>query len=78
MANQPSESLAALEQAILDEPEAFEFFQAYRILNLVNDAYPVSARRPARKIHVRPELSMGYGNGIFRLSNCWKIIRVMK
>ena len=62
MANQPSESLAALEQAILDEPEAFEFFQAYRILNLVNDAYPVSARRPARKIHVRPELSMGYGN----------------
>lgn len=60
MAAKPSESLNALEQDILQNGSDYNFFQAYRLLESVNQAYPVSARRPARKIEVRPELSLGY------------------
>ncbi len=60
MAAQPSKSLKILEQNILEESSEYEFFQAYRLLESVNDSYPVSARRPARKIEVRPELTLSY------------------
>ncbi len=60
MAAQPSESLKVLEKDILDNGSEYEFFQAYRLLESVNNSYPVSARRPARKIEVRPQLTLGY------------------
>ena len=60
MAAQPSESLKQLEQDVLVNGPEYEFFQAYRLLESVNQSYPVSPRRPARKIEVRPELSMAY------------------
>ncbi len=60
MAAKPSESLKQLEQDILENGSEYNFFQAYRLLESVNQTYPVSARRPARKIEVRPELSLGY------------------
>ncbi len=60
MAAQPSESLKVLENDILEKGSEYEFFQAYRLLESVNSCYPVSARRPARKIEVRPELTLGY------------------
>jgi type VI secretion system protein ImpH len=60
MAAQPSESLKILEKNILEESSEYEFFQAYRLLESVNNSYPVSARRPARKIEVRPELTLSY------------------
>lgn len=60
MAAQPSETLKALEQDILANGSEYNFFQAYRLLESVNQSYPVSPRRPARKIEVRPELSMAY------------------
>ncbi|MFT6260720.1 MAG: type VI secretion system protein ImpH [Bermanella sp.] len=60
MAAKPSESLRQLEQDILENGTEYNFFQAYRLLESVNETYPVSARRPARKIEVRPELSLGY------------------
>ncbi len=60
MAAQPSESLKVLEKNILEDSSEYEFFQAYRLLESVNDSYPVSARRPARKIEVRPELTLSY------------------
>jgi type VI secretion system protein ImpH len=60
MAAKPSESLKQLEQDILDNGSEYNFFQAYRLLESVNQTHPVSARRPARKIEVRPELSLGY------------------
>ncbi len=60
MAAQPSESLKSLEKDILENSSEYEFFQAYRLLEAVNNSYPVSARRPARKIEVRPELTLGY------------------
>jgi type VI secretion system protein ImpH len=60
MAAKLSESLASLEKDILDQPNQYEFFQAYRLLENVNKTFPVSARRPARKIEVRPTLSLGY------------------
>lgn len=60
MAAKPSESLIQLEKDILENGSSYDFFQAYRLLESVNQAYPVSPRRPARKIEVRPELSLGY------------------
>lgn len=60
MAAKLSESLASLEKDILDHPQQYEFFQAYRLLENVNLTFPVSPRRPARKIEVRPTLSLGY------------------
>lgn len=60
MAAKLSESLASLEKDILDQPQQYEFFQAYRLLENVNQTFPVSPRRPARKIEVRPTLSLGY------------------
>lgn len=60
MAAKPSESLKQLENDILQSGSEYNFFQAYRLLESVNQTYPVSARRPARKIEVRPELSLGY------------------
>lgn len=60
MAAKPSESLKQLESDILESGSEYNFFQAYRLLESVNQTYPVSARRPARKIEVRPELSLGY------------------
>lgn len=60
MATKPSESLIQLEQDILENGSEYDFFQAYRLLESVNHTYPVSSRRPARKIEVRPELSLGY------------------
>ncbi|MGR6874858.1 type VI secretion system baseplate subunit TssG [Pseudomonas sp. HK3] len=60
MAAKLSESLASLEKDILDQPHQYEFFQAYRLLENVNQTFPVSPRRPARKIEVRPTLSLGY------------------
>lgn len=60
MATKLSESLASLEKDILEQPQKYEFFQAYRLLENVNKTYPVSPRRPARKIEVRPTLSLGY------------------
>jgi type VI secretion system protein ImpH len=60
MAAKPSESLKQLENDILESGSEYNFFQAYRLLESVNQTYPVSARRPARKIEVRPELSLGY------------------
>lgn len=60
MAAKPSESLKQLEHDILENGSEYNFFQAYRLLESVNQTYPVSARRPARKIEVRPELSLGY------------------
>jgi len=58
--NKPSESLQALEQDILAQGSDYEFFQTYRLLDSVNQSYPVSPRRPARKIEVKPSLSLGY------------------
>ncbi len=60
MAAQPSESLKTLEKDLLENSSEYEFFQAYRLLESVNNSYPVSTRRPARKIEVRPELTLGY------------------
>lgn len=60
MAAKPSESLVQLEKDILENGPDYNFFQAYRLLESVNQSHPVSARRPARKIEVRPELSLGY------------------
>lgn len=60
MAAKLSEFLASLEKDILDQPQQYEFFQAYRLLENVNQTFPVSPRRPARKIEVRPTLSLGY------------------
>lgn len=60
MAAKPSESLTQLEHDILENGSEYNFFQAYRLLESVNQTYPVSARRPARKIEVRPELSLAY------------------
>ncbi|MAK90353.1 MAG: type VI secretion system baseplate subunit TssG [Oleibacter sp.] len=60
MAVEISEELKFLEEDILNDAQAYEFFQAYRILNKINAQYPVSPRRPARTISVRPELGLGY------------------
>ncbi len=60
MATKLSDSLSALEADILSHPQQYEFFQAYRLLENVNRTYPVSPRRPARKIEVRPSLGLGY------------------
>lgn len=60
MAAQLTESLKIIESDILENGSSYDFFQAYRLLQSINDTYPVSARRPARKIDVRPELGLGY------------------
>ncbi len=60
MAAQPNESLKVIEKDILENSSEYEFFQAYRLLESVNNSYTVSARRPARKIEVRPQLTLGY------------------
>lgn len=60
MAAKLSESLVNLEKDVLQQPQNYEFFQAYRLLETVNHTYPVSPRRPARKIEVRPTLALGY------------------
>lgn len=60
MAAQLSESLKTIEKDILENSSEYEFFQVYRLLESINDSYPVSSRRPARKIEVRPELTLGY------------------
>ena len=60
MAAQLTESLKIIESDILENGSSYDFFQAYRLLQSINDTYPVSPRRPARKIDVRPELGLGY------------------
>jgi type VI secretion system protein ImpH len=60
MAAQLTESLKIIENDIIENGSSYEFFQAYRILQSINDTYPITARRSARKIDVRPELSLGY------------------
>lgn len=60
MAAKPSESLSQIEKDLLENGSDYNFFQAYRLLESVNHTYPVSARRPARKIEVRPDLSLNY------------------
>lgn len=60
MAAQLTESLKIIESDIIENGESYDFFQAYRLLQSINDTYPVSPRRPARKIDVRPELGLGY------------------
>lgn len=60
MAAQLTESLKIIESDIIENGSSYDFFQAYRLLQSINDTYPVTARRPARKIDVRPELGLGY------------------
>lgn len=60
MAAQLTESLKIIESDIIENGASYDFFQAYRLLQSINDTYPVTARRPARKIDVRPELGLGY------------------
>ncbi len=60
MAAQLTESLKIIESDIVENGSSYDFFQAYRLLQSINDTYPVTARRPARKIDVRPELGLGY------------------
>ncbi|EAT13260.1 type VI secretion system baseplate subunit TssG [Bermanella marisrubri] len=60
--NQPNATLLELEKDIIEHASEYDFFQAYRLLESVNDAYPVSPRRPKRKIQVRPSLSLAYNN----------------
>ncbi|WP_396586390.1 type VI secretion system baseplate subunit TssG [Bermanella sp. R86510] len=60
MAAKPSESLKQIEKNILDQPQSYGFFQAFRLLENINKQYPVSPRKPARKIEVRPSLNLGY------------------
>jgi len=60
MAAQLTESLKIIESDIIENGDSYDFFQAYRLLQSINDTYPVTARRPARKIDVRPELGLGY------------------
>ena len=60
MAAQLTESLKIIENDIIENGSSYDFFQAYRILQSINDTYPITARRPARKIDVRPELGLGY------------------
>jgi type VI secretion system protein ImpH len=60
MAAQLTESLKIIENDIIENGSSYDFFQAYRLLQSINDTYPVTARRPARKIDVRPELGLGY------------------
>jgi len=60
MAAQLTESLKIIESDIIENGASYDFFQAYRLLQSINETYPVTARRPARKIDVRPELGLGY------------------
>jgi len=60
--NAPSPVLQELEKDIIENADQYDFFQTYRLLESVNDAYPVSPRRPKRQIHVRPNLSLAYKN----------------
>ena len=60
MAAQLTESLKIIESDIIENGSSYDFFQAYRLLQSINDTYPITARRPARKIDVRPELGLGY------------------
>lgn len=60
MAAQLTESLKIIENDIIENGSSYDFFQAYRLLQSINETYPVTARRPARKIDVRPELGLGY------------------
>lgn len=60
--NKPSESLLELEKDIIDNASQYDFFQTYRLLESVNEAYPTSTRQPKRKIHVRPSLSLAFNN----------------
>ncbi|WP_419811100.1 type VI secretion system baseplate subunit TssG [Bacterioplanoides sp.] len=55
-----SENLSVIEKDIVENHQEYEFFQVYRILDKINACYPVSPRRPARTISVRPELGLGY------------------
>lgn len=60
MAVQSDESLKVLESDILEDGSSYEFFQAYRLLQTINDSYPTSSRRAPRTITVRPDLNLGY------------------
>jgi type VI secretion system protein ImpH len=60
MAAQLTESLKIIENDIIENGSSYDFFQAYRLLQNINDTYPITARRPERKIDVRPELGLGY------------------
>lgn len=60
MAAQLTESLKIIESDIIENGSSYDFFQAYRLLQSINDTYPITPRRPARKIDVRPDLGLGY------------------
>lgn len=60
MAAQLTESLKIIESDLIENGSSYDFFQAYRLLQSINETYPVTPRRPARKIDVRPELGLGY------------------
>ncbi len=60
MAAKLSQSLATIQQDLLENGADYGFFQAFHLLNKVNDAHPVLPRRPRRRIDVRPELNLGF------------------
>lgn len=60
MAVKLNQSLVKIQEDLLENGAEYSFFQAFHLLNKINDAYPVLPRKPKRRIDIRPDLNLGF------------------